>query len=61
MCPELTTTRNSFAREGRLEWIGLRPGHRKPIQAVKQVDVVAGQGVMATTHVHVLAVNDRSR
>jgi MOSC domain-containing protein YiiM len=46
MCPELTTIRNSFAREGRLEWIGLRPGHHKPIQAVKQVDVVAGQGLI---------------
>jgi MOSC domain-containing protein YiiM len=46
MRPALSTTRNSFVREGRLEWIGLRPGHRKPIQAVTQVEAFAGQGLI---------------
>ncbi len=45
MHPELVTIRNAFAHQGRLEWIGLRPGHREPVAPVIQAEAVAGQGL----------------
>jgi len=30
---------------GRLEWIGLRPAHRVPVQAVSEVEAVTGYGL----------------
>jgi len=31
---------------GRLEWIGLRPGHRAPVQSVREVVAEAGRGLI---------------
>jgi len=36
---------DTFPREGRLEWIGLRPARRVPLQAVNHVEVLADQGL----------------
>lgn len=43
---KLSAIRNSFSREGRVEWIGLRPGHREPIDIVDEAQAIAGQGLI---------------
>jgi len=35
----------TFPHAGRLEWIGLRPARRVPVQAVNHVEVLADQGL----------------
>jgi len=34
-----------FARPGRVEWIGLRPRYRAPVEAVQTVEAVSGFGL----------------
>jgi MOSC domain-containing protein YiiM len=35
----------SFPHEGRLEWIGLRPARRQPLQSFNHVEVIADHGL----------------
>jgi MOSC domain-containing protein YiiM len=46
MRTNLCAIRNQFSQEGRLEWIGLRPAHRKPLSVVSAAQAIAGQGLM---------------
>jgi MOSC domain-containing protein YiiM len=41
----LRTLMETFPVEGRLEWIGLRPGRRAPLQAMNHVEVIADHGL----------------
>lgn len=34
-----------FPREGRVEWIGVRPGRRAPLAALSEVEAIAGVGL----------------
>jgi len=38
--------KNRLPQEGRLEWIGLRPGYREPVVPVGEAVVVAGEGLV---------------
>jgi MOSC domain-containing protein YiiM len=35
----------TFPRAGQLEWIGLRPGRRAPLQSMNRVEVIADHGL----------------
>lgn len=41
----LRTLMETFPIEGRLEWIGLRPGRRAPLQSMNHVEVIADHGL----------------
>ena len=41
----LRTLMETFPMEGRLEWIGLRPGRRAPLLAMNHVEVLADHGL----------------
>lgn len=41
----LRTLMETFPRAGRLEWIGLRPVKRAPLQAMNHVEVIADHGL----------------
>ncbi len=41
----LRTLMSTFPRNGRVEWIGVRPATREPMRVVAQVDLVAGRGL----------------
>lgn len=41
----LRTLMETFPAAGRLEWIGLRPARRAPVQAVNHVEVLNDQGL----------------
>ena len=41
----LRTLMETFPMEGRLEWIGLRPGRRAPLLAMNHVEVIADHGL----------------
>ena len=45
MAKTIDELRQTFAQSGRVEWIGLRPGHREPVNVVDEVDAVAGKGL----------------
>jgi MOSC domain-containing protein YiiM len=40
----LRTLMETFPMEGRLEWIGLRPGRRAPLLSMNHVEVIADHG-----------------
>lgn len=42
----LRTLMETFPLEGRLEWIGLRPGRRAPLQAVTHAELLADHGLV---------------
>jgi MOSC domain-containing protein YiiM len=42
--------RGNFSQAGRLEWIGLSPGKRQPIQVVQQVELRVGTGLVGDRH-----------
>jgi MOSC domain-containing protein YiiM len=42
----LRTLMETFPMEGRLEWIGLRPGRRAPLLAMNHVEVLADYGLV---------------
>jgi MOSC domain-containing protein YiiM len=39
-----------ISQAGKLEWIGLRPAHRAPVQVVASVRAEAGQGLIGDRH-----------
>lgn len=41
----LRTLMETFPIAGRLEWIGLRPGRRAPLQSMNHVEVIADHGL----------------
>jgi hypothetical protein len=41
----LRSLMETFPIEGRLEWIGLRPGRRAPLQSMNHVEVIADHGL----------------
>lgn len=41
----LRTLMETFPMAGRLEWIGLRPGRRAPLQSMNHVEVIADHGL----------------
>ena len=41
----LRTLMETFPIEGRLEWIGLRPGRRAPLHSMNHVEVIADHGL----------------
>lgn len=41
----LRSLMETFPIEGRLEWIGLRPGRRAPLQPMNHVEVIADHGL----------------
>lgn len=41
----LRSLMETFPMEGRLEWIGLRPGRRAPLLAMNHVEVIADHGL----------------
>ena len=42
----LRTLMETFPMEGRLEWIGLRPGRRAPLLAMNHVEVLVDYGLV---------------
>lgn len=42
----LRTLMETFPREGRLEWIGLRPKRRAPLQSMNHAEVIADHGLV---------------
>ncbi len=42
----LRTLMETFPREGKLEWIGLRPARRMALQSVTHVEVIADHGLV---------------
>jgi MOSC domain-containing protein YiiM len=45
MARTLTELLDTLPQIGRLEWIGLRPAHRAPIQVVREVQAIADHGL----------------
>ncbi len=41
----LRTLMDTFPHAGKLEWIGLRPARRAPLQSMNQVEVIADHGL----------------
>lgn len=41
----LEALRGNFAKKGRVEWIGLRPARREPLQKVSEAVAVEGRGL----------------
>lgn len=41
----LRTLMETFPMEGRLDWIGLRPGRRAPLQSMNHAEVITGHGL----------------
>ena len=42
---ELAKLMSQFPRQGRVEWIGIRPERRAPLASVDQVEAIAGYGL----------------
>lgn len=42
----LAAIRRTFSRDGRLEWIGLRPAHRQPMGPVAVVEAIVDRGLI---------------
>ena len=42
---ELAKLMSQFPRQGRVEWIGIRPERRAPLASVGQVEAIAGYGL----------------
>ncbi|MEY6433118.1 MOSC domain-containing protein [Thioalkalicoccus limnaeus] len=43
--PDIRTWLSTFPRAGRVDWIGIRPQRRAPVQALRTVIALAGQGL----------------
>ncbi len=41
----LATLTGTFPRSGTVEWIGIRPASRQPIEVVEQVEAIPGEGL----------------
>lgn len=48
----LRSLMETFPIEGRLEWIGLRPGRRAPLQSMNHVEVIADHGLAGDHKAH---------
>lgn len=46
MSDDLKALMQTFPREGRLDWIGLRPRYRAPVESVAQVQALADHGLL---------------
>lgn len=46
MSADMKALMSTFPREGRLEWIGLRPRYRAPVESVAEVDALADHGLI---------------
>lgn len=55
---ELAKLMAQFPRQGRVEWIGIRPERRAPLAAVGQVEAIAGHGLAGD---HYASKNDGKR
>ncbi|MGH8678636.1 MAG: MOSC domain-containing protein [Burkholderiales bacterium] len=47
---ELAKLMSRFPRTGRVEWIGVRPGHRAPLAPLDWVEAIAGYGLEGDHH-----------
>ena len=43
---DFNVLKKRLPQEGKLEWIGLRPGRREPVVPVQEVQVVPGEGLV---------------
>jgi MOSC domain-containing protein YiiM len=55
---ELAKLMAQFPRQGRVEWIGIRPERRAPLAAVGEVEAIAGHGLAGD---HYASKNDGKR